>query len=156
MTATAYPRRKTYNASARFEKSKEIARKRKEQIVLERYRGSKIKKQFSKLCSKEGIQSSRVHIGKPNTPPDGSEIKPQSKTTIKKPNPFEKEIQISGQRKVEKIEKVKGDEKVKAEIKISKENREKRKSLFLKKTARGQPIMNNRVMDLLNKIKQTK
>mmetsp|Transcript_33846 Transcript_33846/g.34480 ORF Transcript_33846/g.34480 Transcript_33846/m.34480 type:complete len:153 (+) Transcript_33846:225-683(+) len=140
-----------YNASARFYKSREIAKKRKEQIALEHYRGSKIKKNFSKLCAREGIESDRVHIGTRKAVENAEDKKKKKKS---KKKPFERELLLSESRKKDEIKKELEIVGRKREIEESKNRREMRKKMFSKKTSKGQPIMNDRVFDLLNKIKK--
>ena len=52
---------------ARLMKAKEIAKTRKEQIILAHMRKSKIKSKYAKLCEREGVASDRVHIGPKRT-----------------------------------------------------------------------------------------
>jgi hypothetical protein len=149
---------KIYNASSKFTNSKEYSKKRREQIILDRYRGAKIKKEFSKLCAKEGIESDRVHIGprekiSSNEVPVPERLKNREKKNV---NPFEKELKIFNEKKVQLLVESEFKNKKKSEIDAAKLQRDERRKLFMKKTKKGQPIMNNKVTTLLNKIKLSK
>lgn len=151
ITITAYASKMKYNPNARFNKAKEIAKIRKEQKKLDHFRNSKIKKNYSKICAKEGVESSRVRVNNVITSGNDQENVHKTKVYVK-PNRFDKDIQISKKRIADKLTLVDARNKSLKEIQEAKRERNVKRKLFFAKTKLGQPKMDNRVKGLLEKL----
>ena len=114
-------------------------------------------REYAKLCKREGIESERVNLGSREVKSTENEVKAKSTERQKKKgiNPFYKEQKQAEQVKAER-EKREGERGIKEmEIVAKKRARLERNKDRMKRTRKGQPLLDNTVKRLLETIKQT-
>jgi hypothetical protein len=156
---------KTFQKYAHGKSLTSLQAKREEKEV-ERHKKSAALRKYAKLCKAEGIESERVNVDlgpRTNTSStradsDSSEIvkKRHDKDTKKNGvvSPFRKEERKALDSQRLKAEGEERRQKQQAEILEKQKQRAEARKLHLKRTNKGQPLMNNRVKDLLAKIEK--
>ena len=142
---------------------------KKEEQEVQRFKKAAALRKYAKLCKAEGIESARVNVDtKTNANPEfkakseisslkGSErkaAKVHGDHKGKHYQPFEKEIRLAGEN--ERVKIVSDERRIvkQAEIKAKQVKREANRKMHMKRTKRGQPVLDNRVKDLLSKIEK--
>ena len=148
---TSKPRQNKYHRTNKYEQTRDIVKKIKEKKVLERFKKAKLKKNYSKLCAKEGIVSDRVHIGPKQNNDAGNNHKQATKRNGRK-SPFEREKQVYEKNIVEKKRQEEDRQRIISEIESRKAEKEKVRRDMLRKTNRGQPVLGVRISHLLKKL----
>ncbi len=141
---------------------------KKEEKEVERHKKSAALRKYAKLCKAEGIESERVNVdlgqrthdaaSSTSASNDSSGVvkkghdKNKNKTGVA--SPFRKEERKALDNQRLKNEGEERRKKQQAEILEKQKQRAETRKLHLKRTNKGQPLMNNRVKDLLAKIEK--
>ena len=150
--------------------SNDIKKKELEKKIHEK---SSMLRKYAKLCAKEGIISNRVHIGTRNDDAtskinsnnnlhhndnDGegsSNVQKSNQDKRSKPNYVMKKIQKQSQQLLQ--EKAEHEKQLQEKLKQTEEAmklRAKRHKAVTQKTSKGQPVLNNQIKLLLEKLKK--
>lgn len=108
---------------------------------------------YAKLVKREGVDSKRVHIGdqsgKPSTDRYSRGKKSHGSTSLDKAARAGEKIQAS------KAEKRAAIEANQNRIKESEKRRSEKRRVALQKTKKGQPVMKNKIISLLEKVQNS-
>lgn len=137
---------------------------KKEEREVERHKKSATLRKYAKLCKAEGIESERVNVDLGGDK-DGEgkrdasirvdmKDKRDKKKKKDKASPYQKEERQAQDNRRAKKEEEERREAQQVEIKEKQKVRDESRKLHLKRTSKGQPLMNNRVKDLLSKIEK--
>lgn len=113
-------------------------------------------REYAKLCKREGIESERVSLGPREAKDrvDGKTVETKKKKK-RSSNPFMKEIRQAETLAADKAEvekaKLSKEEEIAQKLKARKDKSRER----MKRTKKGQPIMNDTVKRLLNSIQES-
>jgi len=144
---------------------------KKAEAEVERHKKAAALRKYAKLCKAEGVQSARVNVQvqPPAASDTGSaagqsrqekraardEQRREKKGQSQAQAPFQKERRQHGEaqkvKQEEEARKAANEQAVREKAKA----REEKKKLHLKRTSKGQPLMNGRVKSLLAKIEKT-
>lgn len=136
---------------------------KKEEREVERHKKSAALRKYAKLCKVEGIKSERVNVepggdkdgeGKEDTSVGVDMKYKRDKKKNDKASPYQKEERQAQDNQRAKKEFEERREAQQIEIKKKQKVRDESRKLHLKRTSKGQPLMNNRVKDLLSKIEK--
>jgi hypothetical protein len=141
---------------------------KKEEKEVERHKKSAALRKYAKLCKAEGIESERVNVDlgpRANDATSNARASSNSSENAKKQHdkeskkkgavsPFRKEEKKALDNQRQKAEGEERRQKQQAEILEKQKQRAETRKLHLKRTNKGQPLMNNRVKDLLAKIEK--
>ena len=153
---------------------------KKAEAEVERHKKAAALRKYAKLCKAEGIESARVNVDKTAAPAasdkgsaspsagaqgksrqekrDARDAERRERKGIKgkgSGKPFEKEMRqhedSQTSKKEEDARRAANDKAVKEKQKA----RDEARKLHMKRTSKGQPLMNNRINSLLSKIEKT-
>lgn len=134
-------------------KNKFVDYKSKRKIAVNQK--SKMLREYSKLCKREGIQSERVNMNEEISEIAEKIRKPKPKKENKY-DPYEA-YRLGKERKSIDATKLQSEQqKTKEIIKDIELKKKEQKKKILKRTKRGQPILNDQIQNMLEKIKQKK
>jgi hypothetical protein len=152
---------------------------RKKSADLDRFHKIKALKKYANLCRQEGIESDRVNLGKKPRETDNSNnanddsdndsndnddtndrnanrSSGNKKNRFAKPakkDPFAASKLLAIKKQEEVQQKQLDEEKKKKEIERAERAREHLRKQHMKRTSKGQPLMNSKILGLLEKIK---
>jgi rRNA processing len=130
-----------------------LAVKKKDEAIKSHAK-AKMLREYSKLCTKEGIESDRIHVGpKIKTAPSTNDETVRAPRAAK-PNPFMREIAAA---EAKRSQEVYDKDKTSRSTDI-KEARDRRnnKSKQYKLTGKGQPLLKSKIHGLLDKLTAAK
>ena len=108
---------------------------------------------YAKLVKREGVESNRVHIGDKSTkaPRDNKFLKKKSHQSIS----LDKAVRAGEKIQASKAEKRAAIEANQKRIKEREKRRSEKRKLAMEKTKKGQPVMKNKILSLLEKVQNS-
>lgn len=160
--------RRQGNGVSRVQGQKQDAKKRKEEFELKRYRKHKLLRKYSKLCEREGIASERVRVPGVSTNSTNSsstekesgdsgsaDTNKNNKKSFKK-DLFEESKRIAEEKKRQHEEAQRLRLQKEKDIEEKEKQRAEKRKMHTQKTRKGQPVLNNQIASMLEKLKREK
>jgi hypothetical protein len=143
--------KRVYRAGDKKDHAKFMRDKKRGEEVRNSHVKAKMLRNYSKLCEKEGIRSERLHQGAKDAGAANTSPIPLVQKK-KKSFPFQKELEVSAAKEVEREVISKAAMNQQDVIKTKIFERKHRQLEYTHKNSKGQPKLKHKINNLLNKL----